>query len=173
MHVSRRLHDTRSGSLSPQQVSPSGITFSKTTRQLHVRTFEASHTTADSAIARHDAEAIVPTLQACIAVSEEIGRSDMHDWAFEQLGRCLNKLGKHEAALAAHSKELEVTISLRNVIGEGHACCNIARAHAGLKRWARCASDGCCVTTVLRMRCARSLTGAHVTVMIVILSFSD
>ncbi len=133
MHV-KRSRDA--GEDSPvKAVSPSGITFAKTTRQVHVRSFEASHSIADSAIARHDAELIVPALQACVAVSEDIGRNDLHDWAFEQLGRCLNKLGKYDAALAAHKEELAVTLKLKNKVGEGHACCNVARALAGLKMY--------------------------------------
>ena len=115
--------------------SLSGTQFTKTLRQMHVREYEDRHKAADRALSRKDAEAIVPVLRQCLEVSETIGRDESHDWAFDQLGRCLGKIGKHEDSLECHKAELGVALKFGNRVEEGHACCNVARAYAGLLKY--------------------------------------
>lgn len=112
----------------------SGTEFNKTVRQLHLNDYETRHKAADKVISRKDVEAIVPVLRSVVSISDTIGQNESHDWAFDQLGRCLGKIGKHGESLDAHLKELDVAIRFRNKVEEGHACCNVARAYAGLQK---------------------------------------
>jgi hypothetical protein len=54
-------------------------------------------------IARGDRERAVGTLERCVAVSEAIGRPEVHDWEFDQLGRAYRKAGRIEVRPAINT----------------------------------------------------------------------
>lgn len=117
------------------QRTATGAIVTKTLRQVHLKAFEETHAAADAALSRKDPEAIVPVLKAALRVNADVGRGDMRDWAYDQLGRCYSAIGRHKAALECHLAELEAVTSAGDVVEEGHACCNIARAYVGLKEY--------------------------------------